>query len=237
MIFSDLTNNTIIQSPQAMQLMNQIKTKNKIIKSHPIMWGKTHNNQKKINKSNKKFNILHAGTYKILCARPLIYETSNEYVEGLIKLVNAVSDIKDAELTIRIREIPECSIDSVKKLLPKSNNLKISTTGDFVDDLNTADLLISFSSTTIEEALYSRKPVALYGGKGRYQHLNENLSNENQSSRRAVYSLSDKKLAESIKNIIFNHHNESLLDKKELKNFIWDENVYNWDRFINMIAN
>ena len=34
-----------------------------------------------------------------------------------------------------------------------------------------ADLLVSFSSTTIEEALQNAVPVLLYGGQGRYQHV------------------------------------------------------------------
>ena len=40
-----------------------------------------------------------------------------------------------------------------------------------------ADLLISFSSTTIEEALVNKIPVALYGGKGRYCHIESSISN------------------------------------------------------------
>ena len=33
------------------------------------------------------------------------------------------------------------------------------------------DLLVSFSSTTIEEALVNEVPVLLYGGNGRYSHI------------------------------------------------------------------
>ena len=37
--------------------------------------------------------------------------------------------------------------------------------------LGFTDLLVSFSSTTIEEALQNRVPVLMYGGEGRYQHI------------------------------------------------------------------
>ena len=55
-------------------------------------------------------------------------------------------------------------ISSLKKLLPSSKNSQIKIGGNFKDDLSNADMLVSFSSTTIEEALYARKPVALFGG-------------------------------------------------------------------------
>jgi hypothetical protein len=34
-----------------------------------------------------------------------------------------------------------------------------------------SDLLVSLSSTTVEEALLNRVPVLFYGGDGRYQHV------------------------------------------------------------------
>ena len=41
----------------------------------------------------------------------------------------------------------------------------------FHEVLAEADLLVSFSSTTIEEALVNDVPVLLYGGHGRYAHI------------------------------------------------------------------
>ena len=46
----------------------------------------------------------------------------------------------------------------------------LSVNEPFSSVLGMADLLVSFSSTTIEEALQNRIPVLLYGGEGRYQH-------------------------------------------------------------------
>ena len=42
---------------------------------------------------------------------------------------------------------------------------------EFYEDLNKADMLISFASTTIEESLYSYKPVGLFGAESRFYHL------------------------------------------------------------------
>jgi len=53
--------------------------------------------------------------------------------------------------------------------MPK--NVIIINKGSFLDALSEADLLISFSSTAIEEALVNKIPVMLYGGSGRYAHI------------------------------------------------------------------
>ena len=62
----------------------------------------------------------------------------------------------------------------------------------FLDDLKKATLLISYSSTTIEEALYERVPVAIYANSIRFNHFEE-INKINTSKRSAVYTLSDKK--------------------------------------------
>ena len=47
----------------------------------------------------------------------------------------------------------------------------VSVNEPLLDVLGFTDLLVSFSSTVIEEALQNRVPVLLYGGDGRYQHI------------------------------------------------------------------
>jgi hypothetical protein len=60
-----------------------------------------------------------------------------------------------------------------EKLMSRSVsfNIVIKSDGSFLDILKETDLLISFSSTTIEEALNNKIPVLQYGGNGRYAHL------------------------------------------------------------------
>ena len=59
----------------------------------------------------------------------------------------------------------------LEALLPESNRFCISVDESFLDVLAISDLLVSFSSTTIEEAFQNLVPVLLYGGGGRYQHV------------------------------------------------------------------
>jgi len=56
------------------------------------------------------------------------------------------------------------------------------------------DLLVSFSSTVIEEALQNRVPVLLYGGDGRYQHIKAPSVTEGDTpGTGAVYHVGDAK--------------------------------------------
>lgn len=124
--------------------------------------------------------LLHAGTPKIRRGTRLLnYETIDEYVDGIISLIDATRHIKDVHLIIRFREIDGLDTTTLKGLLPKGKHYSIASDGDFQDYLSIADLLISFSSTTIEEALQNDIPVMLYNKYGRYVHIQGVTLNEN----------------------------------------------------------
>ena len=125
----------------------------------------------------------------------------------------------------------EWSVESLKKLLPISPNFTIKTTGRFLEDLKQADLLISYSSTTIEESLYARKPVGLFGGSDRYRHLPGSSIQPNKKNRNAVYHLTNNKLS-SMLDAILESHKDSLLSDKELEGYIWPETVPDYEVFI-----
>ena len=57
-----------------------------------------------------------------------------------------------------------------------------------MEDLAKANLLVSYASTTIEEALYAHRPVLLWGGSQRYKHLPARRENPTEHSRSAVYA-------------------------------------------------
>ena len=230
LLFSPLADETFIQSPiaeiSAKRFMPELKRK----RLQPIMWGgvsKLGNLNKKI-----KFIILHASSYKpIVAPRPWIYETSNEFVFGLQQFVNAVKKIDNVELIIRIRSTLECDVSSLDKLLPVSDNCRIKSDGSFQDDLNAADLLVSFSSTTIEEALYARKPVALFGGSDRYRHLPGSNTYPDTSKRSAVYHLTKYNMAKMIPAIATAHFNKPLTDN-EVSDYVWPDSVPGIDTFV-----
>jgi len=230
---SPFATKAIAQSPIAEKTINAFMPKLPVEKYKPIMWG-----YKKIDLDRKtktrKFRILHCGTYKVLGSRPWINETSNEFVNGLQHLAGVISDIDNVELVIRIRGNDECELSSLKSLLPKSNNCRIKADGSFYDDLAQADLLISFSSTTIEEALNARKPVALFGGSDRYRHLPGSSRPPAGNNRSAVYHLAADNMTEMLTAIKDFHINKPLTEK-EITDYVWPKSVPGQDRFVSEV--
>jgi hypothetical protein len=94
----------------------------------------------------------------------------DEYVETLTDLVLAVDQLPDVYLIIKAKPFP-LGKKELETLLPISDRFSISVDEPFPDVLGMSDLLVSLSSTTVEEALLNRVPVLFYGGSGRYQHV------------------------------------------------------------------
>ena len=132
-------------------------------------------------------------------------------------------------LIIRIpksRELAEISSSNIIKLLPKSNKYEIQTKGDFSSVVKKADLLISYSSTTIMEALHANIPVGLYGYSDKFRYINGNINLPDKNKRSAVYYLNDKNIIQMLTEIKKYHHNKKLtLD--ELNDYIWKSDVPN----------
>ena len=170
----------IVQSPIAVKAIKSFFPELGFIQYSPIMWG--YNSDKTIQSTQKKkesLNILHASTFKALPAtRPWIFETSDEFYEGIKELIEVTSQIDNVFLTIRLRSIPECNLNLIQKLAVTANNVKIKSDGSFIDDLINSDLLISNSSTTIEEATAFNKTVLLWGYGSRYSHSYINTKND-----------------------------------------------------------
>ena len=179
LIFSKIANYTVAQSKISYEAIKYYDQKIKILKSEPILFGKIILN-KTISKK-KEFKFLHASTPKSLSKWPWIYENYNEYVDNIIGLINSLKFKDNIELIIRFREGPECSLETFKKLIKIDQNafVKISENKDFFDDLNHSDCLISFSSTSIEEALFLNKKVLIYSDNRQYKHINYRFEADN----------------------------------------------------------
>jgi hypothetical protein len=146
-------------------------------------------------------------------------------------LVTVINKLKNIQLIIRIREDQECSIKSLKNILPVSKNFMINSGGSFEDDLAKSDMVISFSSTTIEESLYARKPVGLFGGTSRYRHFDGSSKPPKNNNRSAIYHLTQKNMSDMLKSIIKAHSN-SILTDKEVYKYVWPNSIPNKDMFI-----
>lgn len=118
------------------------------------------------------FRIVHAGTPKHRgLMRPLVYETADEYVANINRLVAAVDRMTGYTLTVRFRPTEWLSEAELRALLRDSPKLTLECGGSFADTLRQADLLVAFSSTTLEEALVSGVPVLQFDADDRYQHV------------------------------------------------------------------
>ena len=128
------------------------------------------NNQSK-RKNKHKLTVLHASTAKDETKR-YIYETPDEILETFLETIEVLSTCRNIKLIIKFRSTPSFSLKSLKDLLGNlPDNVSLESDGPFGYFLASSHLLMSFSSTTIEEALINETPVLLYGGKGRYSHI------------------------------------------------------------------
>ena len=231
LLVSSLADISISQSPSAYKSINKFMPKLKNDKFQPIMYGGL-NRKNMIRKKNEtKFKILHAGTYKPLGIRPWIFETSNEFVYGLKRLVTVINKLDNIELVIRIREDQECSIKSLKNILPVAKNFTIKSGGSFEEDLTVSDMVISFSSTTIEESLHARKPVGLFGGTSRYRHFDGSSKLPKKNNRSAIYHLTKQNMPDMLRSIANVHSDRGLTDNEIIK-YVWPNSIPNKDIFV-----
>lgn len=121
--------------------------------------------------SNKKI-LLHAGTPKRWRAfRPWVYETVEEYIKNINHLIIAVQQVRGVHLAIRYRSNKNLTTANLRQLLINSDCYEIYDSGAFNEHLLAADMLVSYSSTTIEEALKNKIPVLQFDPDAKYWHI------------------------------------------------------------------
>ena len=219
LIESHLATKTIVQSPTALNFMKKNFPHSALIKTKPIMWANYTIRRYEEIKTNT-FNILYVDTIKNLSRIPYIYESSFDYINNLIRILKVIDCLKKIKFTIRFRASIDISIETMFDIFSKYQNVEINTKGSFLADIKKSNLLISHSSTTIEESLHERVPVALYGGKNKYYHLEGTEIPPTEHNRNAVYHINDNNIKKMILSII-KYHSNNLLTDKELFNYVW----------------
>lgn len=168
-----------LQSPLAEGFLAAFPTSSAVVRTGPVVWGRPVDRTRAVELRRRLFPhgpprhvLVHAGTPKRRGSiRFHVYETLDEYVQTLSELARAVEQTPGAGLVVTYRPHAELRTDDLRALLPLSDRVALNTDIPFLDLLGMADLLVSFSSTTIEEALQNAVPVLLYGGQGRYRHV------------------------------------------------------------------
>lgn len=226
-----------LQSPLAEAYLKSFPAEGEAIKTGPLIWGTTVNLERSRLLFKKMFNtkykfkdikvIVHAGTPKQTKAlRLYVYETPDEYIRSLCDLANAIEAIPHVILIIKFRSSPEIRVESLKKLVPFSERVILSIDESFIDVLGLADLLVSFSSTAIEESLQNRIPVLLYGGGGRYQHIPAHeITSDNSIQPSAIYHVKEAGYLENAIRKIFNLDIDAKRSENLFEPYIYAQDV------------
>lgn len=120
----------------------------------------------------RKRVIVYAPSMKSRKSRRFhVLETLDELVSSVGDVMAAVKGKENLHLVMRIHPGEPITKKELAALLPVPPNVSFSDTGTFEEVLAGADLVVSFSSTSIQEALLNNVPVVLYDKWKRYNHL------------------------------------------------------------------
>lgn len=169
-----------VQTPWAKKFLNILPAKSQSIVTGPLLFARTALKDKQalrkkiIPRVSNKFIILHASSPRTKSSMRLyVYETVDEYIHNINSLIRAVDKLENMHLIVRFKPGIDVSIDDFRELLVASDSYSVHSEGAFYDYLAIADLLVSYSSTAIEEALQNKVPVLLYDPQGKYCHIKD----------------------------------------------------------------
>lgn len=150
---------------------------------------------------------------------------SDEVLRAISALAVAIDSIPDARLVVRAKPKPECDLDALAHHVRPSATCELKMRDvPFEDDLARADLLVSFHSTVVEEAIAARRPVLLWGGTSRHRFLSARTEPPaGPSDRGVVYAVeSGATLARTISAILEAHAKRPLTDR-EVAPYLWPQ--------------
>jgi hypothetical protein len=151
--------------------------KNEEIKTGPLVFSSLQDSDRNRQRSRfglteNDFVILHATTTKARHGERFYFlETFDELFSSLSDLVSLVEKKQNVRLVFRVHPGFFLDDEEIRSLLPVSSKLIIHREGEFSQALALADLVASYSSTAIDEALINKIPVLLYDKWARYNHF------------------------------------------------------------------
>jgi len=230
-----------IQSPWALRYLKEKPSHSIPIITGPLLFTKiADRNQKEHIKKRvvpehyNKTIIVHAGTPKpIQSSRPYVYETVDEYIENINTLIKVIEGMENIHLIVRFRPANYLGLNDFLELLIKSDCYSVHTEGAFVDYLTISDIIIGYSSTTIEEALQNRIPVLIYDPHNKYCHIKSAMildPSHKPDIDSCYYVNSDDKLSWAIRWLIENHFS------KEIPDSVWDRHIFEEREIVNLPA-
>ncbi len=188
---------------------------------------------------SKPRRVLHAGNAQRWLSRfPWTFETTDEYVDGLRTLVEAMTEVDDSELVIRTKGKPEPGNETLAALLPHPGTWTLRKRNDipFDRDLAAADLMVSNMSSTIMQAIQSRVPVLLWGGGLRALDLGARTAPPVAGDRAAVYTVARADDLNAMIRAILDTHAGAPLTDDEIAPYVWPPEAPDVDRLAAAIA-
>ncbi len=176
------------------------------------------------------FRIVLAGNY--MDARdhvPWQTETSGEYYRGIVEFAEAVARTPGAELLIKLKTHKHgLPVEALKALVAQprfGGRVRVDTSSSLGALFERMDLMVSNTSSTVEEALTCRVPVFLNTWRRRYFHFPARLAPPTAQDRAAVYGTRSADAVAPMLSAIMAAHRTPLTDE-EVRGLIWlDEDM------------
>ncbi len=157
-----------VQTPLSKEFLDHYEHPSESIITGPLIFSRKSNSIH----SGKTINILHAVTLKSRSSMKFWgVEHNDEFVSSLSDLISVVDSINNIKLIVKLHPAfcENFTSKDLSRLLPGTESYMISDR-TLEEELSVTDLVVSFSSTVIEEAIINRIPVMLYDKWDRYQH-------------------------------------------------------------------
>ena len=223
-----------VQNPYMLEFLKDNNYRNnQMISTGPLLYNKIKYNKEELYEIKKKIFkegrdrkiILHAGTPKNRGSdRLLIYETVDEYIKNINDQIDIFKKKKNIFFAIKYRDNSMISLNDFKELINESEFCKFYHQGNFSDFLAVSDVMISYSSTTIDEALYNRVPVILYDSDNKYSHIKTSKIDKNKFDlNEGIFHCSKlEDLSFAVDKILENNN-----DKFKQNDLIWGKYILN----------
>ena len=199
---------SVAQSPWIVKHLNHFNKGYKILKTKPLFSAIDSLKGKKLRKKlgigiNTKV-VLYAVTEKSRSSlRFQAFETPDEVIKSMHDIIKSVNQITDVHLIIKLHPSSSIDIDIFDSLLPRNDRISILTNNPFEEVLSSANILISYSSSTIEQAIFNKIPVVLFDRWNRYCYMDafncDNLSIEKLKVDSVYYTNKANQLSKVIK--------------------------------------
>jgi len=177
-VISNSYRTVAVQTPWAEKFLDYYKDERERVISGPLLYSVVSQEERSrvrsdvLNVDKDTKVILYATTQKARDSfRFHITETLDEFISSIKDIVNMINQMDNVLFVIRPHPACDLSEEEFRRLIPQSDKIKIVKSGPFAPLLSASDLLISYSSTCIEEAVQNNIPVVMYDKWRRYNHF------------------------------------------------------------------